>query len=317
MDILNELIVQQYNSEYKEEWDNFIEKSKNGTFLHKIDYMHYHIHRFQDCSLLIKKKNKVVAVLPGNIVENAYYSHQGLTYGGLITLPETKAEDVINYFEIVNKYLKEEKNVSQVIYKSIPHIYASLPAEEDEYALFLLKAEIVSTGISSVIRMENKLPFSSSRMGCIKKSRKNDLIIKEDYSYKDFWGILSENLKLTHNTKPVHSLEEIILLKGIFNENIKLFSVYDYDECIAGAVIYITNNVAHVQYISANNDGKKVSALDLLFAHLIEVVYKDIEFFDFGTSVENGGYELNKGLIFQKQGFGARAINYKAYKYNI
>ena len=50
----------------KQDWDNFVERSKNGTFLHKIDYMHYHLDRFNDCSLILRNhKNEIVALIPG------------------------------------------------------------------------------------------------------------------------------------------------------------------------------------------------------------------------------------------------------------
>lgn len=313
----NEISIKEYEANDKIEWDNFIDKSKNGTFLHKTNYLYYHADRFNTCSLIIKKKNKIVAILPGNIEGNVFYSHKGLTYGGLILLPETKAEDVILYFKIINNFLRQEKNINKVIYKAIPFIYSNIPSQEDEYALFLLNAKIISSGISSVISMDNRLPLSSSRKGCVKKAQKFNLEVKEDYSFSDYWDILSWNLKDTYNAKPVHSLSEIQKLKSHFNENIKLFSVYQDNECLAGAVMYITKTVAHVQYISSNENGKKISALDFLFNYLINNVYMNIKYFDFGTSVENKGYHLNEGLIFQKQGFGARAVVYNQFEYEL
>lgn len=307
----------EYNQKDKIDWDNFIDKSKNGTFLHKIDYLHYHADRFKDCSLIIKKKNKIVAVLPGNIEENTYHTHKGLTYGGLITSPETKAEDVILYFNLINQYLKEEKRISKVVYKAIPYIYPNIPSQEDEYALFRMKAKLISSGISSAILMDRRLPFRSSRESGISKAQKFKLEIKEDYSYEDFWDVLSTNLKKKHNARPVHTLTEIKKLKSLFRDNIRLFSVYEKNECLAGAVMYITKNVAHVQYISASENGKKKAALDFLFENLINQIFRDIKYFDFGTSVENNGHYLNEGLIFQKQGFGARAVLYQQFEYDV
>ena len=37
------------------------------------------------------------------------------------------------------------------------------------------------------------------------------------------------------------------------------------------------------------------------------------EDFDFGVSTEQRGSYLNEGLIFQKEGFGGRAICYDTY----
>lgn len=306
--------VTQYEKENQLEWDSFIDKSKNGTFLHKINYFHYHKDRFIDCSIIIRKNNQVVAVLPGNVENNIFYTHKGLTYGGLITLNETKVEDVILYFNIINEYLIS-KDVTKVIYKAIPHIYSNVPSQEDEYVLFLLGAINISCGISSVIFMDNRIQYSSLRKRRVKKAQKYKLEIKTDYSFFDFWGILTKNLNDSHAVKPVHSLKEMKSLKRSFNENIKLYSVYVAEECIAGVVIYLSGNVAHVQYISANEQGKELAALDYLFDHLITNTFCNIKYFDFGTSVENQGHFLNEGLIFQKQGFGGRGVLYQQFEY--
>jgi uncharacterized protein (DUF486 family) len=46
--------------------------------------------RFQDYSLLIFEEDKLIAVLPANRVGETVYSHQGLTYGGLVYKKQTK-----------------------------------------------------------------------------------------------------------------------------------------------------------------------------------------------------------------------------------
>lgn len=311
------LSITQYNQGNKLEWDDFVDASRNGIFLHKINYLHYHIERFNDCSLIIKKNDYVVALLPGNIEKEVFYTHQGLTFGGLITLKETKAEDVLIYFNLINEYLFNEKKISKVIYKAIPHIYSSIPAQEDEYALFRLGARIISSGLSSAIRMDERQPYSSQRKKNIKKAQKYDFEIKTDYSYDEFWVILSDNLMKFHNTTPVHNITEIKKLKNDFDNNIKLYSVYLKSECIAGVIMYISDNVAHAQYTAASEYGKKISALDYLYDHLINKVFKNTNYFSLGTSVENNGYYLNEGLVNQKQGFGGRGVIYQQFEYEV
>jgi len=311
------LSILQYIEKDQVEWDEFIEKSKNGTFLHKINYFQYHKDRFKDCSLIIKRNNQIVALMPGNIVgDTTFYTHQGLTYGGLIILNETTIEDVITYFNMINKYL-EGKKIKKVIYKAIPYMYSKIPAQEDEYVLFRLGAKIRSSALSSVIKMDERLPYNSLRIRNVKKALKYNLEIRTDNSYEEFWTILVENLSKSHNVSPVHSLAEIMKLKFFFKNNIKLYSVYMDDKCIAGVVMYITKTVAHVQYISANEIGKKYAALDYLFDHLINNVFKHMKYFDFGTSVEQHGHYLNEGLIFHKQGFGGRGVLYQQFEYEV
>jgi len=60
--------------------------------------MEYHKGRFEDFSLLVFKNKKIQAVLPANRMGEEVYSHQGLTYGGLILPKSIKFEDVNDLF---------------------------------------------------------------------------------------------------------------------------------------------------------------------------------------------------------------------------
>jgi len=65
--------IVKYTSTYYSEWNVFIENSKNGTFLFQRDFMEYHKDRFEDFSLLVYFKKKLVCVLPANIYGNKIY----------------------------------------------------------------------------------------------------------------------------------------------------------------------------------------------------------------------------------------------------
>ncbi|MGE6513586.1 GNAT family N-acetyltransferase [Lysinibacillus sphaericus] len=309
--------VQKFEECYTNEWNNFLKKSKNATFMHNTNYMHYHYDRFIDCSLMIIEDEEIVALLPGNIDNSVFYSHKGLTYGGLLIKNNTKLTEVLDYFKVINEYLFSKKNILKVVYKAIPYIYNEIPSQEDEYALFRLGATKIACGASSTIVINNKIDMSSLRKRSIKKAQRYPLEIYEDEKYEAFWRILNENLESRYGTNSVHTLDEIALLKTRFQNEIKLYTVFLAEECVAGALIYIVGRVAHVQYIASNEKGKKTSALDYLFNYLIEDVFFDMNYFDFGTSVEENGYKLNTGLVFQKEGFGARTTLYNQYEYNI
>jgi hypothetical protein len=120
-------------------------------------------------------------------------------------------------------------------------------------------------------------------------------------------------LASAHGCRPVHTLDEIQLLESRFPENIKLYGAFDGDRMIAGCVVYETPYVAHIQYIAASPEGKAAGALDGLFDYLFRE-YKGVSYIDFGISTENGGSVLNEGLLFQKEGFGARGVVYDVYE---
>ena len=92
---------------------------------------------------------------------------------------------------------------------------------------------------------------------------------------------------------------------------------YKDDIALGGTLLYITKQVVHTQYISANVEGKELGVLDLLFDYLINHEYTNYPYFDFGQSTEQMGHLLNVSLIFQKEGFGGRGMCYDIYEYGL
>ncbi|MBW0161197.1 MAG: GNAT family N-acetyltransferase [Sediminibacterium sp. Gen4] len=310
------LEIIKYTAAHKKQWDELVAASKNGTFLFLRDYMDYHADRFTDASYMLLRKGKMEALLPGNIKDKSYYSHQGLTYGGWVSSTKLAATEIVEAFQLLNSELATA-GVDEVIYKPVPLIYHQVPAQEDLYALFLNKAEKIACHISSTIYQNNKPRFIESRKSGIRKAVREGVKISETTDFAAFWNILENNLGNKFNTKPVHSLEEIELLSGRFPSNIKLYLAHQNGEAVAGTVLYVMKNIIHVQYISASLVGKECGALDLLFDQLINQTFAAVPVFDFGQSTEQMGNYLNENLIFQKEGFGGRGIVYEAYRYSI
>ena len=73
------LEIVRYTPDQKQAWNDFVSRSKNGTFLLDRNYMDYHADRFTDHSLMVYRRDKLYALLPGNIAGDTFYSHQGLT----------------------------------------------------------------------------------------------------------------------------------------------------------------------------------------------------------------------------------------------
>jgi len=300
-----------------DEWNLFVASSKNGTFLFDRRYMDYHSDRFEDCSLMVYRKNQLFALLPGNRKDKTYVSHQGLTYGGLVTGGQATAEHVCDIFVAVNAWLKEH-HFQKVIYKPVPWIYHSLPADEDLYALFVrCQARLVERDVSSTIVFANRLKFAESRLSGVRKARRNGLVVRESDDIESFWSILTQNLQMKYGAMPVHTALEMRLLKDRFPQHIRLFMTYQSETPLGGTVLYLTPQVVHTQYISASLEGKQLGALDLLFDHLLNEEDFGRPYFDFGTSARENSNEVNSSLIFQKQGFGGRSVCYDWYEYDL
>src|SRR5262245_21858921 len=74
-----------YTAADRELCDQFIRKSKNGTFLFMRDYLDYHRDRFADVSAIATgPSGQIVAMFPANRIALRLVSHGGLSYGGII-----------------------------------------------------------------------------------------------------------------------------------------------------------------------------------------------------------------------------------------
>ena len=289
-------------------WNTFIHEAKNATFLFHRDFMEYHKDRFDDFSLLIFDKEKLVALLPANRVGDTVFSHQGLTYGGLIYSDRLKLATILNIFHTVLKFLNNIE-INTINIKIIPSIYHTKPAEELLYSMFLVDAKLYRRDSLSVIDLVKPQKYSTIRKRGLQKGFSNALIIKEVEDFESFWDeILSTNLETTYNAKPVHNLQEIEYLYAKFPKNIRQFNVYHKDKIVAGTTIFESNQVAHAQYISANESKNELGSLDFLFHYLLTDVFKNKKYFDFGISNENEGKNLNNGLSYWKESFGASTI---------
>lgn len=310
--------IEQYCANYKEKWDNFIINAKNGHFIFCRNYMDYHSDRFIDHSLMFNSEDgQLLAVLPANIQGRFIYSHQGLTYGGIISDQSMKTNLMLEIVDALIQYLKKIK-VNKLIYKHIPYSYHVVPSQEDFYALYYRGARLYRVDIASTIHLQDKLKFSSGRKDGIRKALKTNLKVIKSNDFKSFYSILTARLESKYNTNPIHSLFEIELLANRFLDNISLYgALNENNELLAGVLIFEMNHWAHVQYIASSEQGRSNGALDLIFNKLINEIYANKKFFNFGISSESEGKILNSGLIAQKEGFGARAIVHNILELNI
>lgn len=308
--------IRRYIPDIADEWNQFVARSKNGTFLFDRRYMDYHQDRFADHSIAFYLNGHIYAILPAHLKGQTLYSHQGLTYGGLVMDERCTGGRICQLFKELNTFLYQQR-IEKVVYKAIPSIYHVIPSEEDLYAMSVCcQARLVSRDLSSTIDLDHPVKFPESRKAGIRKAKAHDLTIRESDDVGTFWEILHANLAERYGVAPVHTKEEIQLLHSRFPENIKLYMAFDHKEPLGGAILYMTKQVAHVQYISANRQGKEWGAIDLLFDELLHSPNEGIRYFDFGKSTTHDHTQLNLQLLFQKEGFGGRGLCYDTYEWN-
>lgn len=284
--------------------------------------MEYHSDRFEDASLLIyDDKKQLIGLLPANRSRRdaaTVESHGGLTYGGLLLGDKATAMLTGKMLHVAAEYYLAQ-GYGQLAYKPTPYIYHRQPTEEPLYWLYRAGATLETRNVSTAVNLRDPLPLSELRERKYRKAQNACLQISRekcgalaDEDYPVFWDLLTETLEQRHGVRPVHSLEEIKLLKSFFPNEIKLYTAERDGALLAGVLCFDCGNVVHAQYIAAGLEARACGALDMLLATLLQM-YSDRAYFDFGISNDPETGRINEGLIFQKEGFGGRAVCYDRY----
>ncbi len=251
--------IKDYSDEEKARWDAFVARSKNGTFLFQREYMDYHADRFPDASLMaVDDTGAIRALLPATRRGNEIISHAGLTYGGFVTDQQMTVGTMLDLFGASVRHL-QQRGVTTLVYKPVPHIYHTSPAEEDLYALFVHGAQLYRRDVTSVIDYgaEFELKAGRRRRRRMRKATRAGVDVRESNEYERFWPVLEANLDQRYGTRPVHSLEEIQSLAERFPAQIRLYGAYLANELEAGVVVYLSDCVCHVQYSATSRGGQR------------------------------------------------------------
>ncbi len=296
--------IKNYTAADKTTWNTFVENSYNGTFIHHRDYMDYHADRFDDYSLMLYDNGKLIGLIPAHRIDNKLFSHNGLTFGDWINSKNFPPQLLVEIWKHVLFYLKQT-GIDDFYLKEIPVFLTRYLSHRNRLA-FTETGQINKKAWFSVIDTRKPLDklLNTDRKQNLAKAP--DVVVRESDDWPIFWNILQENLKRRHQTAPVHSLDEILLLRSNFPENIKLFGGYRNNDMLAGAVVYIYRNVFHFQYISTYPEGVNRRVIDKLIWELLQNHYHRYDFISLGTSEQQG--KIYEPLAYWKYSFGAEPV---------
>lgn len=307
--------IRKYSPQDKPLWDSYVAKARNATFLFRRDYMDYHSDRFSDHSLLFFVGRKLHSLMPAHADGTSFCTHLGLTYGGLVVDEAVSTADVVRLFAEFNDYLRQA-GFTKVVYRPVPWVYHTLPAEEDLYAMFWQCRPTMTRRLSgTVIFMERHLPWRKDHRRRLRLAHESGVKVVRDASLAEFWPLLEENLRCRFGSRPVHTLQEIALLKSRFPDEIIQYNAYVGGQLVGGITFYVMGHVLHGQYSSTNDLGKQTGAMEAIYEQVMYHDYRHCKYLDFGTSNEADGSILNEGLIAHKEGYGGRTVCYDTYEW--
>ncbi|HID95808.1 MAG TPA: GNAT family N-acetyltransferase [Candidatus Latescibacteria bacterium] len=307
--------VIRYTEDIREEWEEFVENSNNGTIFHLQRFLDYHpMGRFMSHHLVFRKKGKLVAVWPA--VEKLggsgrqLISHAGASYGGFVVREDLSIRDAVLLVESLVQYASKE-GFGSIVLTQPPLIYYRLPNNYLDFALIKCGFEYLKRELTSVISLNYRegdilSTFKNEARTALRKAQRSGVEVAKSDDLKGFYEILTQNLKMRHNVNPTHSLDELFRLKELLPKRIKQFSAYLGDKQIAGMMLFICNpKVVLAFYISHKEEYQRYRAVNFLFYEVIRwAVEQGFEFLDLGTFTLN--MVPNWGLGRFKENFGAR-----------
>lgn len=312
------MIIKKYNNNI-EEWDNFVNNCWNGTIYHTRKFINYHpVNKFEDESIMIYDKNKLICVIPVCKNNDKYFSYKGSTYGGpVIEYKYMNIKKLTNLINLIFNYYdnKLEMRIANDIYFNYSQSSLIYLLQNKLNIKMELSWYITYFDINKIKNKDNKRTLSLiNNYNVYITENKNDFIL--------FYNILENTLKTRHNTTPTHSLDELLYLKNIFPNELKLCIVKQNNIILSGILfIKVNNNNYYTIYITKNYKINNISQsiLSGSILYIIQYFMNTIKpaLLDFGISTENRGELLNIGLSEFKQSSMTGISSYRYLFINI
>lgn len=242
---MGKIEVIEFQEGLKEAWDNFVEKSNNGTIFHLQSFLDYHPKgKFNFHHLMFYENNKLIALLPGGIIgSNVFWSPVGASYGSLVT-EDIPFEKALQLVDTMMEYF-DKNGFKEIFLIPPPIIYNKKISQHIEYAMLYRRFDFELHYISHAIHLSFNEDFLTSFDKTARKTirkifREAKLEIRESQDYPTFNEILLKN-KAKHNAKPTHSLEDMLRLSKLVPNKVRLNMVYYEEKPIAGSWLFICN----------------------------------------------------------------------------
>jgi len=309
--------IVEYTPEYRRAWEEFVDRSNNGTFFAYQRFYDYHPPgRFVHRHLMFFRGNALVSVFPAAERQidgkRILVSHPGASFAGFVLRPKTSVSEALKLVETLVDFARAE-NYDGIEITRPPWIYYKFPEDHIDFALFVRGAYHRKRELTAVVRLYDSIEKNLAIMRpeartAMRKAEKSGIIVRESDEYDVFYRILSNNLSMRHGVKPTHTLEELYKLRELMGDRVRLFAAYYKDKMVAGTVLFECNPRAVLAfYISQDYEHQNLRPLNLLFVKVFEwAISRKFEWFDFGTYTLNN--KPNLGLARFKESLGAKGI---------
>ncbi len=298
-------------------WQDFLERSSNGTLFHDLGFLAYHPPgRFRFHHLVVRNGSQIVSVIPGGVIENAegvtWRSPMGASIGGPALPLHQRLPEVLAIVAAVQEYARRERWMG-VEMTVPPAVYHPRIGDVTGFALFRqgfretrrwlcpmidLAAAPADTPVVEAVFERRQL--QALRAAVRRGSMAFDTGIE---GLEDFRPVFDETYA-RHGTRPTHTIEEISTLLNRFPDRVRLM-LTRHDGCVTAGllVMRLTSAVAATTYICSSARGLEGSGAVVAIAELILSLQRTgCRWLDLGPSASES--TLNAGVMLFKEGLG-------------
>ncbi|MCX7834698.1 MAG: peptidoglycan bridge formation glycyltransferase FemA/FemB family protein [bacterium] len=310
-----------YTTNFAEEWDRLVQLANDGTYFQTRRFLSYHEEgKFEDCSLVLKKKGNLWGVLPAavryrqnseNTSSKWFVSHPGASYGGIMTKKIVAFDEAE---EILRSLIEHVKNLGfQGLEITPPPIcYHRIPSDVWSFVMMMLGFQYRKRDYTQIVPLwfeDPTLFYDNKTLGGLRFAEKQGVVVKEvelsEENWDIFYPMLIDNRK-KYGVLPAHSRRDLSALSRLVPEMMKLYFAYDrHQQVVAASLIFdISPQVTMTFYITHDRNKQDTKAvLPLNHFSIVKARERGARWLDFGISTVVGvpGY----GLIRFKENFGA------------
>ena len=294
----------------EKEWDRLVEESHNGHLMAKSGFFRYHEDRFEDASLLLRCRSRPLGVIPGNVDGDTFWSHQGVSFGGLILRRRARFGEVGTAVAALLEHL-QSRGCARLMYRPAPHPYHRQPRDEDVYFLEQAGARRVETKLHSMLICRGGATASSQKWRRdLRRARRSGVRIRAGHGddLPRVWEQV-ERLLALHGQRPVHSLDDIRLLCGRFPENVRLTVAEGAGgDFLAGMLTLHFGRTITALYLGETEAGREACAGKLINQQHIGAEENEGCWFDLGQWCDTDSREGSDSLLMHKELMGGRLV---------
>jgi predicted N-acyltransferase len=248
----------------------------------------------------------------------------GASYGSICT-QDISFELTLAIVDAFISYCKQA-GIRDAYLIPAPIVYTRNYSQHHEYAMLYRKASFELHYISHAIDLKHGKDFAKHFDATARKSinrilREGEITIRDSEDYATFHEILLEN-KARHGVLPTHTLDDLLKLRELMPDKLKLMLVYKDNVAIAGSLLFLANpKVVLCFYNMLRYEYEHLRPIYLVMHETCRwAIENGYEWVDIGVSQDTKDPDPmtpSIGLINFKERFDARGILRSTYHLSI